>query len=144
MYGQPASPADADSIRAVMTRLGLATRAGNAADAVTAYAEDAEWTNAFGRVKRDRSELEAFFRDELFSNRVGIPGRVVNDRVISFRFVGKDVAILHSYNESEGQVSPRGQPMGYRRTHHHFVLGKRAEGWRIVHHVVMDQRDTIP
>ena len=144
IYGRPATAADADSVRAVLTRYGQAWRAGNAADAAAAYAEDAEWTNAFGRVMRDRAELEVFLRTQLFGGQTGTPGRMIAERMISFRFLGVDAAISHMYSEVEGQISPAGTPMGYRRIHNTIVLGRRPEGWRIVHHMIMDQRDTIP
>ena len=144
VYGRPASAADGDSIGALMTRYVSAWRSGNAAAAAAAFAEDAEWTNAFGRVKRDRAELLAFLRDELFGGQTGTPGRPLAERMISFRYLGADAAILHTYGESEGQLSPRGTPMGYRRIHNTIVLARRPEGWRIVHQMIMDQRDTIP
>ena len=144
VYGRAASPADGDSIRAVLTRYGEAWRARNADGVAAAYAEDAEWTNAFGRVMRDRAELESFLRTQLFGGQTGTPGRTIVDRMISFRFLGVDAAIGHMYSELEGQVSPRGTPMGYRRIHNTIVLGRGPEGWRIVHHMIMDQRDTIP
>lgn len=144
VYGKAASTADGDSIRAVLTRYGAAWRARDATGVAAAYAEDAEWTNAFGRVMRDRAQLEAFLRGQLFTGQTGQPGRTVLDRLISFRFLGADAAIGHMYSETEGQVSPKGVPMGYRRVHNTIVLGRRAEGWRIVHHMIMDQRDTIP
>ncbi|MBA2706840.1 MAG: nuclear transport factor 2 family protein [Gemmatimonadaceae bacterium] len=144
VYSQAASSADNDSIRAVMTRLGNAWMKRDAGAVASIYAADVEWTNAFGRVKRDRGELEAFLRNELFAGGTGTPGRSVTARTISFRYVGDDAAVVHTYSENEGQLSPRGTPMGYRRIHNTLVLAKLPEGWRVVQQMIMDQRDTIP
>ncbi len=146
MYGQPANAADGDSIRTLMARFAAAWTRGDAASVASAFAADAEWTNAFGRVKRDRVELEDFLRNALFvsGGAAGTQGRSVLNRPLSFRFLGSDAAIMHLYAESEGQLSPKGTPMGYRRMHTTFVLARQPEGWRIVHQMIMDQRDTIP
>jgi uncharacterized protein (TIGR02246 family) len=145
VYGKPAHSADADSIKELMNRFGAAWSRGDARTVALAYAEDAEWTNAFGRVKADRLALENFLRTELFvdSTIAGTPGRSVQSRPISFRFLNENTVIIHMYSELEGQRSAKGLDMGYRRTHHTYVLGRLEEGWRIVHHMIMDQRTPV-
>lgn len=143
IFGKPASRADTDSIYAVLRRLSDGWERADADATVATYADDAEWTNAFGRVMRGRAELHAFLA-ELFADTVGTQGRTTSFAPLSMRYVGTDVAVFHSYQETTGQRSPRGTAMESRRIHSTLVLGKRAGQWRIVHQMIMDQRDTVP
>ena len=57
-FGKPASEADATAISALMSRFSSSWARQDVDAVVAAYAEDAEWVNAFGLVYRGHTELQ--------------------------------------------------------------------------------------
>ena len=110
--------------------------------AARAYADDADWTNAFGVTRTGRAAIEATLT-ELFSLPEVMAGR---DTVIGIevRLVRRDVAVARTRVERTGQLTPSGNPMGTRHTTHLRVLQKSEAGWRVISHLISDARDLDP
>jgi uncharacterized protein (TIGR02246 family) len=102
------------------------------------YAEDADWTNAFGVTCKSRSELEAALA-HIFSLPYVMAGR---DEVAGheIRSVGPDVVLVKTRVDRCGQLTPSGQRLGTRHTTHLRVLEKGDAGWKIVSHLISDAR----
>jgi uncharacterized protein (TIGR02246 family) len=102
------------------------------------YAEDADWTNAFGITCKSREELEATLA-HIFSLPHVMAGR---DMVAGheIRPVCPDVVLVRTRVERSGQLTPSGQPLGTRHTTHLRVLAQKNEGWKIVSHLISDAR----
>jgi uncharacterized protein (TIGR02246 family) len=104
------------------------------------YAQDADWTNAFGTTKHGRDEivsyLELLFADEHFG-----AGRLVGPPQVSIRFLGDDVAVVKTYIEREGQQSVEGAELPIRRNHSLKVLERQDGRWLIVSEIYMDARE---
>lgn len=129
------------AIGEVLMRLARAFAGCDASGLDTIYAEDADWTNAFGtrRHGRDRivSYLETLFADARFG-----AGRLVGQPEASIRFVGDGtVAIVCTYVEREGQQTREGSELAVRRNHSLKVLEKRDARWQIISEMYMDARD---
>jgi uncharacterized protein (TIGR02246 family) len=103
------------------------------------YAEDADWTNAFGMKKKGRSEIETFL-SEVFSLSfvMGAQSRTVEQMV---RTIRPDVALVMTRVERVGQRTPTGAELGTRQTSHLRVLVKVAGEWKITSHLISDARD---
>jgi len=140
VYGEPASAEDAEAVSELMGRFGEAWGRGDAAAVAAAYAEDAEWTNAFGTVLRGPAEVRDFLTRMFSEDDAGASaGELSSYRRLSLRFVGADVAIIHGV-----VISMRGVSENYeaaRRVHNTYVLAKQNGDWRIVHHMIMDARE---
>jgi uncharacterized protein (TIGR02246 family) len=107
--------------------------------AARAYADDADWTNAFGVTRRGRAAIEAAL-SEMFSKTHVMAGR---DTVVGVevRLVRRDVAVARTRVERTGQLTRSGEPMGTRQTTHLRVLEHSEAGWRIISHLISDARD---
>lgn len=140
VFGEPASPEDADAIQGLMRRFGEARRAGDARATAAAFADDAEWTNAFGDVVRGSDNLETFL-GWLFSgdDETTREGESTQYRPLSLRYLGDDAAVLHGLTMSTRGEARSGE--GARRVHITWVLAKQNGEWRIVHQMIMDARD---
>ena len=103
------------------------------------YADDADWTNAFGMTERGR---EAICRrlTEVFALPfvTAATSDVVSQDV---RFLGPDVAVVVTKVRREGQKTPAGEALGPRDTRHQRVLSRAGGKWRIVSHLIADARD---
>jgi len=150
VFGEPATASDAEAIADVMRRFGQAWGSSDVDGALAAYAEDAEWTNAFADVRRGRQELRdqftrLFERFESGSNEGAETGEEEASQApmkrgsVSLRYIGNDAAVIHSYTESDWGMNRDGG--GLRRVHLTFVLEKQQNGaWLIVHQMIMDAR----
>lgn len=140
VFGEAASAEDAEAITSVMQRLGQAWGSGDA-DAVAAlYAEDAEWTNAFGNVIRSPAELRAFLASMFSQDAPGTSASELSSyRPLSLRYVGDNVAIVHGVVTSTREDARSGE--GLRRVHNTYVLTNESGDWQIIHHIIMDARE---
>jgi uncharacterized protein (TIGR02246 family) len=122
-----------------MRDFSIAWGSGDAEGAASAYAEDVEWTNAFGDVSRGSEALERKF-EQLFTDvdADASEGEETNYQPVSMRFVGSDVAIVHGVTTSRRGSGVDGSDE--RRVHLTFVMAKQGGEWRIVHQVIMDAR----
>jgi uncharacterized protein (TIGR02246 family) len=104
------------------------------------YADDADWTNAFGTSRHGREAIIAYLK-ELFSDPRFRAGKLIGQPQVSMRFVGDDVAVVKTYIEREGQQKVGGGELPVRRNHSLKVLVKRDGRWLILSEMYMDARD---
>ncbi len=103
------------------------------------YAEDADWTNAFGRTCHGREEILAFLR-RLFAEPRFAAGELVGKPQASIRFLDDNVAVVKTYIERRGQETVEGEVLN-RRNHSLKVLQKSDGRWLIVSEMYMDARE---
>ena len=139
VLGEPASPEDAEAIGTVMRRFAEAWSAGDASAAASLYAEDAEWTNAFGDVVRGSDNLQMFLSWVFSRDEEASEGESAQSRPLSLRYLGDDVAVVHGRTMSTRGAARSGE--GPRRVHVTFILAKQSGEWRIVHQMIMDARE---
>lgn len=139
VFGE-ATPKDAEAIRMLMRQFGEARQSGDGERTAAFFAEDVEWTNAFGDVVRGSDNLQKFL-DWLFSQdeEGTTEGETMEYRPVSIRYLGDDVAVLHGMTLSTRGEARSGE--GPRRVHLTFVLAKQSETWRIVYQMIMDARE---
>ncbi len=107
----------------------------NAALAVKDYAEDADWTNAFG----DRFQgKEALLRglDHIFSLDFVMSGNSDKNEFTKIEFLAPDIAVVRSKLVRKGQQTSSGDVMPDRDIHHLRVYAKRGDQWLIVSHLI--------
>lgn len=140
VFGEAASPEDAQAIRTLMEQFSEARQAGDAEATAAFFAENVEWTNAFGDVVRGSDNLQAFL-GWLFAHdeNNAAEGEAMEYRPLSLRYLGDDVAILHGVTLSTRGEARSGE--GPRRVHLTFVLAKVDEEWEIVYQMIMDARN---
>lgn len=141
VYGKPATPEDGEEVLALLRKFGQAWGSGDAEAAVSTYADNIEWTNAFGVIVKGTDNLKKYF-NWLFSRdkeKSGGSSESNNSKLISLRYLGDDVAIYHGITLSDRGQSRSGH--GQRRNHVTFVLEKKDGKWKIAHQMIMDERD---
>lgn len=140
VFGEAATATDGEAIQGLMLQFAAAWGSGDAEAVVACYADDAEWTNAFGDVVRGSAELEGFLTRMFAEDEDEISAEEqTNARSISLRFLGDDVAVVHGVT-----ISTRGNArsdMSERRVHTTFVAAKEGGTWQIVHQMIMDARE---
>jgi uncharacterized protein (TIGR02246 family) len=103
--------------------------------AVQDYADDADWTNAFG----DRFEGKAALRKGLsfiFGLGFVMSGDSAGNEYNDVTFLSSDVAIVRSKLVRSGQKTSSGEMMPDRHINHLRVYQKRDERWLIVSHMI--------
>lgn len=108
--------------------------------AVTDYAEDTDWTNAFG----DRFEGKAALREGLefiFGLGFVMAGESASNEYTDVRFLSADVAIVRSKLIRSGQRTSEGDLMKDRHINHLRVYEKRSDRWVIVSHLVSQAQE---
>jgi uncharacterized protein (TIGR02246 family) len=103
------------------------------------YADDADWTNAFGVRQRGRADIKEYLTN-LFARAQFRARAQSGPSEISVRFATPDVAIVHTFAEIVGQRSPNNEELPPRKLHRLMVLTKNAGEWLIVSELVMDER----
>ena len=103
------------------------------------YAEDADWTNAFGTTLKGRQQIVGYltglFADPHFGAGQAGPPQV------SIRPVTPDVIVVKTYIEVEGQQAFDGTTLPTRRNHSLKVIERQPEGqWLILSDIYMDAR----
>lgn len=128
------TPADSIAIMQTIDHWEQGWNEGDVALAIQDYAEDVNWTNAFGDRVRGRDSLAVFLEFVLSLDvvRAGRSEYVLND----LTFLGPDAAVLRSRSVVEGQLFSDGTPMANRRNDHLRVLQRRAGKWVIMSHLV--------
>ncbi len=107
----------------------------NAALAVEAYAEDADWTNAFGTRFQGRDALEEGL-EFIFGLSFVMAGDSGGNEFTDVTFLTPDVALLRSKLVRTGQRTSSGETMPDRHIHHLRVLQRRNGEWQIVSHLI--------
>ncbi|MEM8814263.1 MAG: SgcJ/EcaC family oxidoreductase [Pseudomonadota bacterium] len=113
---------------------------GDADLAVRDYAEDADWTNAFG----DRFQGKQALRDGLeyiFSLGFVMTGESAGNAYADVRFLGPDVATVRSKLVRSGQKTSAGDVMPDRHIHHLRILERREGQWLIVSHLISQAKE---
>lgn len=132
------------AVRAVVQAANAAWMAGQVDQAMAEYTDDAYWINAFGIERHGRAEIQPFLT-RLFANagfRAATPTTPFTIQAI--RFVGPDVALVHVYAASTGQLTNSGQPLGDRKTHVFRMLVRRQGRWLTDSFQVLDERERKP
>lgn len=103
--------------------------------AVQDYAQDADWTNAFG----DRFEGRTALRDGLahiFSLGFVMAGDSAGNEYNDVTFLAPDVALVRSKLVRSGQQTSTGEVMPDRHINHLRVYQKRGGRWLVVSHLI--------
>jgi uncharacterized protein (TIGR02246 family) len=127
------------AIRNLLQVLGTSFRMRDARSLLGIYAEDADWTNAFGTTLKGRQQiadyLTGLFADPHFGAGQAGPPKV------SIRPVTADVVVVKTYIEIEGQQALDGTTLPTRRNHSLKVIQRQPERqWLIVSDIYMDAR----
>lgn len=141
VFGTPAVSSDALAIETLMEHFKAAWAKQDTKAILTTHAQDIEWINAYARIFRGTDALQVFLQDRLFPafNPAVSKEEVNNMKAISLRYIGNDAALLHWYTDGHRGTS-RNKDGKARRTHLHFVLGKKNGEWKIVHLAIFDAR----
>jgi uncharacterized protein (TIGR02246 family) len=108
--------------------------------ATSEYAEDAYFFNAFGRERHGKAAIR-----ELIAGVLESPGYRAGKKtpveIRSIRFLRPDIAVVHTYWETLGQLNQDGMAVGPRRSHTFRTMVKRHGRWQTDSFVVSDERD---
>jgi uncharacterized protein (TIGR02246 family) len=114
----------------------------DAALATRDYAQDADWTNAFGLARKGQPEilkfLTAFYKSPAARGRKSTPSKT------TIRFLRPDIAVASSYRETVGQKTASGAEYPTRKTHDQRVFVRDKGKWSITSHLIMDEKDVRP
>lgn len=108
--------------------------------AIRHYADDVDWTNAFG----DRFEGKAALREGLariFALDFVMAGNSAESEYRDVQFLSSDIALVRSKLVRRGQKRPSGAPMPDRHINHLRVFHKRDGEWVIVSHLVSQAQE---
>ena len=134
------SDADEKAILETFNSWGQGWSEADAALAVKDYADDTDWTNAFG----DRFEGKAALQkglEYIFSLGFVMAGDSAGNEYTDVRFLGKDVAIVRSKLVRSGQRTSTGDVMPDRHINHLRVYEKREGRWLIVSHMISQAQE---
>lgn len=137
------SESDEALIGAVLEQLyeGFSRRDAKLIDGI--YADDADWTNAFGRRLIGNAAIVSYLT-ELFADSNFSDGEMTSQPQFSFRAAGKDAVAVRIYTEIEGQRTVDGGTLPTRRNHSLKALVRQSDGrWQIVADMYMDARDEV-
>lgn len=107
--------------------------------AVRDYADDADWTNAFG----DRFQGKVALREGLariFALDFVMAGDSGGNEFNDVTFLSPDVALVRSKLVRSEQQTSSGETMPDRHINHLRVYHKRDERWLVVSHLISDAR----
>ena len=112
----------------------------NAELAVQDYAEDTDWTNAFGVRFRGRDELRKGL-EFIFGLDFVMAGDSGGNEFEEVTFLGPETALIRSKLVRVGQETREGQSMKDRHIHHLRVLQKRQGQWLVVSHLISQAKE---
>lgn len=104
------------------------------------YAEDADWTNAFGTTRHGRDAICAYL-EKLFADPHFTQGKLHGEPDGSIRFLRDDVAVAKTYIERAHQETVEGDKLPIRRNYSLKVVTKEDGRWVIASEMYMDARD---
>jgi len=107
----------------------------DAALAVQDYAEDVDWTNAFGDRYQGREALQDGL-EFIFGLGFVMAGDSSANEYSDVRFLSPDIALMRSKLVRTGQKRSDGTLMDDRHINHLRVLQRREGQWRIVSHLI--------
>jgi uncharacterized protein (TIGR02246 family) len=135
-----ASEEDKAAVTAVIERNVTGFRDFDAQRVSSTYAENADWTNAFGVRQRGREQIRSYLT-RLFETpqfRTRAPGGGSTE--LTIKLVRPDVAVAHRITEIVGQKGPNNEDLPPRKIHRLLVLTKNTGEWLIESELVMDAR----
>ncbi len=103
--------------------------------AIAAYAEDTDWTNAFGDRFQGREALKEGL-EFIFSLDFVMAGDSQTNEYEDIKFLTPDIALLRSKLVRTGQKYPDGSMRPDRYINHLRVYEKRDGAWLIVSHLI--------
>ena len=107
----------------------------DAALAVRDYAENADWTNAFGDRFQSKEELQKGL-EFIFNLDFVMAGESGGDEFADVRFLTPDIALIRSKLVREGQQFSTGETRPDRHINHLRVLERQNGEWKIVSHMI--------
>lgn len=128
---------------AVLQTLNSWTRGWTQADASVAvedYAEDVDWTNAFGDRFQGRDALRKGL-EHIFSLDFVMAGTSAGNEFTDVTFLTPDVALIRSKLVRTGQQRSSGSLMPDRHVHHLRVVQRRDGRWQIVSHLISQAQE---
>lgn len=134
-------PADVAAIEVIIQRWDAGWAAFDAALAAQDYADDADWTNAFGISRKGRAEIHSYLHS--IYQKPQLTSRKSTSSISSIRFISHEVAIATSYRETVGQKTPSGAEYPTRKTRDSRVLLLVKGKWEVVSHLVADQKEAL-
>lgn len=108
--------------------------------AVRDYADDADWTNAFGDRFEGREALHEGL-EFIFSLDFVMAGDSGGNEFQDVRFLTDDIALIRSKLVREGQQFRTGETRPDRHINHLRVLEKRDGQWKIVSHMISQAQE---
>ena len=103
------------------------------------YAEDAQFTNAFGDKRSGKREIHELLK-EVFSLPFVMAG---NSETSEHRYqtLSSIIVVVHTTVIRKGQRAPDGQVLPDRQTTHMRIFQKVGENWAVTAHLISDARD---
>ncbi len=108
--------------------------------AIQDYAEDIDWTNAFGDRFKSRTELKKGL-EFIFRLDFVMAGASGENEFEDVMFLKPDVALFRSKLIRRGQKTAAGETMPDRHIHHLRVLQRMDGEWRIVSHLISQSHE---
>ena len=103
--------------------------------AIKDYAENTDWTNAFGDRVTSKKDLKELL--EIIFNLDFVMAAKQNYLANDITFLNENIAIMRSQNRREGQKWSDGADVGIRDIAHLRVYNKDKDGsWKIVSHMI--------
>ena len=137
--GQAQSDADEAAILATFESWNQGWATGDAAMAVQDYADDTDWTNAFGDRFQSRQTLQEGL-EHIFSLGFVMAGQSAGNEYADVTFLGPDIALVRSKLVRAGQETSTGETMPDRHINHLRVLQRRGNRWLIVSHLIAQEQ----
>jgi len=129
------------AIGGVLMKLGGGFATNDASGLEALYAEDADWTNAFGTSLHGRDMIIRYL-EKLFADARFKAGSMAGKPQASIRFATQGtLAIAKTYVERAGQQTMEGNELPVRHNHSLKIVEKRAGRWLIFSEMYMDARD---
>jgi uncharacterized protein (TIGR02246 family) len=127
-------------IEKAITNWETAWRTKNVQLAAQDYSNDADWTNAFGMIRKGRVEIESVLRDVFALPFVMVGNSKTIEQKVTF--LKPDVATVVTRVEREGQKMRSGETLPVRKTSHLRIFIRENGRWQIVNHLISDARET--
>ena len=137
---QSQTAADSAAVLSVLDSWTRGWAESNAELAVQDYAEDADWTNAFGDRFQGRDALLQGLT-YIFSLDFVMSGDSGTNEFENITFVSPGVALLRTKLVRAGQQRSTGETMPDRHIHHLRVLEQRDGAWLIVSHLISQAQE---
>ena len=140
-FGPTLAQSEADEIAVLQTfeswNQGWAE--GNAELAVQDYADETDWTNAFGDRFRSKQALQEGL-EYIFSLGFVMAGESAGNEFADVSFLGPDIAMVRSRLVRAGQQTSTGETMPDRHINHLRILQRQEGRWLIVSHLIAQEQ----